>query len=129
MDERGIRNETSDSVGALTRSGFNSSLLIDVFEQQHMDKWARDKILGRRNARLKAHRSDPSLTRKERFGKAHLHNSPSDNVEWAAKRLRKTASEAMNVECPQWIPLQKLVMDRYKSQMDKLLDIATNKHP
>ena len=93
-----------------------------------MDKWEREKILSRRNARLKAHHSDPSLTRKERFGKAHLHNSPSQNVEWAARRLRKSAAEAMDTDCPQWIPLQKLVMDRYKTQMDKLLDIATNKN-
>ena len=38
LDVRGISNKTSDSVGQLTRSSFNSSIIIDVFEQQHMDK-------------------------------------------------------------------------------------------
>jgi CRP-like cAMP-binding protein len=120
----GVNSSTQDVVGTLSCDREHSSVIIDVFESQHMDKWDRGKIMARRDLRLRQHRSDPSLSRSVRLNVAHLHNRPLENVEWVSRRLRKPASEAINTSVPSWIPLGKLVMDRYKQQMDKLLDAS-----
>ena len=119
----GVDGSDRDIVGTLTSDRDYSSVMIDVFELQHSEKWDREKLMKARDLRLKKHRSDPSLSKDTRAGIAHLCNKASENVEWIDKRLRK-GSEAVNCNVPSWIPLNKLVMDRYKNQMDKLFMAA-----